>query len=72
MSCHLFMQPYSSQWSVTDAHCFHLSLRHCGSLLMNSCVTSACSWQDGEVRRTFQRSLQKQGIKFKLGTKARG
>ncbi|KAL4433593.1 hypothetical protein ABPG75_000034 [Micractinium tetrahymenae] len=24
---------------------------------------------DGEVRRTFQRSLQKQGLKFKLGTK---
>ncbi len=25
--------------------------------------------QDGEVRRAFQRSLQKQGLKFKLGTK---
>lgn len=25
--------------------------------------------QDGEVRRTFQRSLEKQGLKFKLGTK---
>lgn len=29
-------------------------------------------WQDGEVRRSFQRSLQKQGLKFKLGTKVSG
>ena len=27
--------------------------------------------QDGEVRRAFQRSLQKQGLKFKLSTKVR-
>lgn len=27
---------------------------------------------DGEVRRTFQRSLQKQGMKFKMGTKVNG
>lgn len=28
--------------------------------------------QDGEVRRAFQRSLQKQGMKFKLSTKVGG
>jgi hypothetical protein len=27
--------------------------------------------QDSEVRRTFQRTLEKQGMKFKLNTKAR-
>lgn len=27
--------------------------------------------QDSEVRKAFQRSLEKQGIKFKLGTKVR-
>ena len=27
---------------------------------------------DGEIRRNFQRSLQKQGMAFKLGTKVRG
>lgn len=30
------------------------------------------SRQDGEIRRQFQRSLQKQGMAFKLGTKVRG
>lgn len=28
--------------------------------------------QDGEVRKAFQRSLSKQGFKFKLGTKVNG
>ena len=28
--------------------------------------------QDGEVRKAFQRSLTKQGFKFKLGTKVNG
>lgn len=27
--------------------------------------------QDGEVRKVFQRALQKQGMKFMLGTKVR-
>ncbi len=32
-----------------------------------------CSWplQDSEVRRSFQRTLEKQGLKFKLATKVR-
>ena len=32
-------------------------------------VASVGLVQDGEVRRAFQRSLQKQGLKFKLSTK---
>lgn len=26
-------------------------------------------WQDGDIRKAFQRTLQKQGLKFKLGYK---
>jgi hypothetical protein len=33
-------------------------------------VLCVCS-QDGEIRKLFQRSLQKQGMKFKLNTKVR-
>ncbi len=29
----------------------------------------SCTVQDSEVRRSFQRSLEKQGLKFKVGTK---
>ena len=35
-------------------------------------MTVPISVQDGEVRRAFQRSLQKQGLKFKLSTKVCG
>jgi len=30
-----------------------------------------CHLQDGEVRRAFQRTLEKQGMKIKTGTKVR-
>ena len=32
----------------------------------------AFEMQDGELRKAFQRSLTKQGFKFKLGTKVNG
>lgn len=35
-------------------------------------TSEACPWQDGEIRKSFQRSLSKQGFKFKLNTKVTG
>jgi hypothetical protein len=56
-----------------------------GSMGLNTCFCVAKSCyvcqavcvvllvlQDGEIRKLFQRSLQKQGMKFKLNTKVRG
>lgn len=38
-------------------------------MLDTKCCWCTCSIQDGEIRRLFQRTLQKQGMSFKLGTK---
>lgn len=44
---------------------------YCAPFLTSTHLATLLALQDGEVRRSFQRSLQKQGLKFKLGTKVR-
>lgn len=75
---------YHTQWRARRARCLACKRVGCRvpgapreahmqkmGLMAVGVLCCAVARQDGEVRRQFQRVLEKQGMKFKMGTKVR-